>query len=65
MKLSFLTDNLGFKILALLLAIVIYYMLRPDEAKSGDAGTTKNARPAISLQQAEKALQGHQGPKTP
>lgn len=64
MKLSFLTDNLGFKILALLLAIVIYYMLRPDEAKSGDAGT-KNARPAISLQQAEKALQGHQGQKTP
>ena len=64
MKLSFLTDNLGFKILALLLAIVIYYMLRPDEAKSGDLGT-KNARPAISLQQAEKALQGHQGSKTP
>ncbi len=62
MKLSFLTDNLGFKILALLLAIVIYYMLRPDESKTGDAGAAKNARPTLSLEKAEKALQGQNAP---
>lgn len=58
MKLSFLTDNLGLKILALLLAIVIYFWLKPVDAKSDGAS---GDRPASSLSFG-KALKGPQTP---
>jgi len=37
MKLSALTANLGLKLLALALAIVIYHALKPEKSTSGNA----------------------------